>query len=55
MHNPQKPKSGVNSTTNPKINNGTNSNVSQRNRIQSDSNDFFYSNSSNVDTDFKLV
>jgi len=56
MHNSQKPiKNGVNSTTNSKINNGTNSNFSQRNRIQSDSNDVFYSNSPNVDTDFKLV
>ena len=56
MHNSQKPiKNDVNSTSKSKINNGTNSNVSQSNRIQSDSNDVFYSNSPNVNTDFITV
>ena len=52
MHNSHNPiKNGVNS----KINKGTNSNFSQRNRIQSDSNDVFCSNSPNVVTDFQIV
>jgi len=60
MHNSQKPiKNGANSivssTTNSKINNGRNLNATQRNRIQSDSNNVFHSNSSNVDTDFTTV